>query len=74
MMTLFFGAEQVIDWSTASRCDTQGFAWYFWKLIERGIYMPCSQYEALFVSAAHMDEDIDRTIAAARQACAALAG
>jgi glutamate-1-semialdehyde 2,1-aminomutase len=74
MMTLFFGAEQVIDWSTASRCNTQQFAHYFWSLIDRGIYMPCSQYEALFVTAAHTDEDIDTTVAAARQACAALVG
>jgi glutamate-1-semialdehyde 2,1-aminomutase len=65
MMTLFFTAEQVIDWPTASRCDTARFARFFWGMLDRGIYLPCSQFEALFVSAAHTDADIDATIAAA---------
>jgi glutamate-1-semialdehyde 2,1-aminomutase len=64
MMTFFFNAEPIIDWPTASRCDTARYGCYFWKLIDRGIYMPCSQFEALFVSAAHTLEDIDTTIAA----------
>jgi glutamate-1-semialdehyde 2,1-aminomutase len=42
-------------------------------LIERGVYLPCSQFEALFVSAAHSDADIDATIEAAREALAELA-
>jgi len=67
MMTLFFNPEIVTDWDTAARSDTQRFARYFWGLIERGVYMPCSQYEALFVSAAHSDDDIGRTIDAARE-------
>jgi glutamate-1-semialdehyde 2,1-aminomutase len=66
MMTLFFNPEPVVDWTTASRCDTQSYARYFWGLIERGIYMPCSQFEAFFLSTAHTDADIDNTIAAAR--------
>ena len=66
MMTLFFNAAPVTDWDTASRCDTQRFARYFWGLIERGVYMPCSQYEALFVSAAHTPADIESTIDAAQ--------
>jgi glutamate-1-semialdehyde 2,1-aminomutase len=70
MMTLFFTAEPVVDWATASRSDTARFARYFWGLLDRGVYMPCSQYEALFVSAAHTDADIDATIAAAREALA----
>jgi glutamate-1-semialdehyde 2,1-aminomutase len=73
MMTLFFNAELVIDWSTASRSDTARFARYFWALIDQGIYMPCSQYEALFVSAAHTAEDIATTVDAARNACQAAA-
>lgn len=68
MMTLFFNPDAVTSWSVAARCDTKTFARYFWSLIERGIYMPCSQYEALFVSAAHTESDIDQTIAAARDA------
>jgi glutamate-1-semialdehyde 2,1-aminomutase len=67
MMTLFFSPEQVIDWTTASRCDTQRYARYFWGLIERGIYMPPSQFEAFFLSTAHTEADIDATIAAAKE-------
>jgi glutamate-1-semialdehyde 2,1-aminomutase len=66
MMTLFFNPDVVTDWDVAARSDTQRFARYFWGLIDRGVYMPCSQYEALFVSAAHSDDDIERTIVAAR--------
>ncbi len=72
MMTLFFNGENVSDWPAASRCNTDAFAKYFWGLIEKGSYMPCSQYEALFVSAAHTEEDIDTTIAAAKEVLATL--
>jgi glutamate-1-semialdehyde 2,1-aminomutase len=71
MMTLFFNREAVVDWPTAARCDTAAFARYFWGLIDRGVYMPCSQYEALFVSSAHSEQDIDDTVAAAKDAFAA---
>jgi len=67
MMTLFFSDAPVRDWHRASACDTARFARYFWGLIERAVYMPCSQYEALFVSTAHSEEDIDATVAAARE-------
>ena len=70
MLTLFFAAEPVTDWPSAAQCDTERYARYFWELIERGVYMPCSQYEALFVSAAHGDEEIDATLAAASKALA----
>lgn len=70
MLTLFFSTEPVTAWDPASRCDTEGFARYFWGMLHRGVYLPCSQYEALFVSAAHTEEDIDQTIAAAREALA----
>jgi glutamate-1-semialdehyde 2,1-aminomutase len=66
MLTLFFNRDPVVDWTTASRSDTAAYARYFWGLIDRGVYMPCSQYEALFVSTAHSEADIDATIAAAR--------
>ncbi|MCA9200276.1 MAG: glutamate-1-semialdehyde 2,1-aminomutase, partial [Planctomycetales bacterium] len=59
MMTLFFHPDPVTDWNSAAQCDTQRFGKYFWGLIERGVYMPCSQFEALFVSNAHSDDDID---------------
>jgi glutamate-1-semialdehyde 2,1-aminomutase len=71
MMTLFFNPEPVTSWDVAARCDTAAYARFFWGLIERGVYFPCSQYEALFISAAHTEADIDATIEAARQALAA---
>ncbi len=67
MMTLFFHSEPVTNWQTASQCKTDRFAQYFWGMMERGIYLPCSQYEALFVSAAHNEANIDATIAAAEE-------
>ena len=68
MMTLFFSDQPISDWPSASRCDTKRFAKYFWGLLQRGVYMPCSQFEALFVSAAHSEKDINETITAARAA------
>jgi glutamate-1-semialdehyde 2,1-aminomutase len=65
MLTLFFQPGPVTDWKTSSRSDTQRFACFFWGMIERGVYLPCSQYEALFVSAAHSEADIDATVSAA---------
>jgi glutamate-1-semialdehyde 2,1-aminomutase len=65
MMTLFFAAKPVTDWESAARCDTQQYARFFWGMLDRGIYLPCSQFEALFVSTAHCDEHIEATIAAA---------
>ncbi len=69
MMTTFFqsGPEPVpvTGWKTAGPSDTDRYAAFFWGMIDRGIYLPCSQYEALFFSAAHTDADIDATIAAA---------
>jgi glutamate-1-semialdehyde 2,1-aminomutase len=70
MMTLFFNPGPVTDWDAASRSDTQRFALYFWGLIDRGAYIPCSQYEALFVSIAHTEADIDATVTAAREVLA----
>jgi glutamate-1-semialdehyde 2,1-aminomutase len=72
MMTLYFSPEPVTNWPTASRCDTKRFAKYFWGLLKRGIYMPCSQFEALFVSAAHTEADIADTVKAVEDACAGM--
>ena len=66
MLTLFFNKHEVQNWSTAETCDTDGFARYFWKMMDQGIYLPCSQYEAMFVSATHDEEIIDKTIECAR--------
>jgi glutamate-1-semialdehyde 2,1-aminomutase len=73
MFTLFFHPEKVVNMTVASKCDTKRFARYFWGMIERGVYLPCSQFEANFVSAAHTTADIDRTIAAATEVFATLA-
>lgn len=72
MVTLFFSSEPVRDWPSASRCDTQRFGRWFWQMLERGIYLPCSQFEAMFVSAAHTEADIDDTVATAHEAFASL--
>jgi len=72
MLTFFFHPGPVTNWTTASRSDTAKYAQYFWGLIDRGVYMPCSQYEALFISTAHTDEDIDATVNAAKEAFAAM--
>lgn len=66
MMTLFFSPEHVTSWQVAARADTARFSRYFWGLMNRGVYMPCSQFEALFVSAAHTETDIETTISAAK--------
>ncbi len=72
MLTLFFNPDPVSDWDVASRCDRARFAKYFWGLIDRGVYMPCSQFEALFISAAHTTDDIARTVQAAAEVFAML--
>lgn len=70
MLTFFFSGDPVTDWPSASRCDTKKFAKFFWGLIERGVYFPCSQFEALFISAAHTEQDIRVTIESARDSLA----
>lgn len=72
MMTLFFNSDPVTDWETAARSDTKLYARWFWGLLDRGVYMPCSQFEALFLSSAHTESDIDATLAAARVTLAAM--
>jgi glutamate-1-semialdehyde 2,1-aminomutase len=70
MFTLFFNPENVANQTIAGRCDTKRFARYFWGMLDRGIYLPCSQFEANFVSAVHTPAMIDQTIAAAREVLA----
>jgi glutamate-1-semialdehyde 2,1-aminomutase len=73
MLTLFFHPSPVANWQDASQCDTQRYGRYFWGMLERGVYLPCSQYEALFISDAHTVEDIDATVAKASEALSDLA-
>lgn len=68
MWTLFFTANPVTDYASAAQSDTERFGKYFHAMLGRGIYLPPSQFESAFISAAHTEEDIDQTINAAREA------
>jgi glutamate-1-semialdehyde 2,1-aminomutase len=68
MWTLFFGVEQVRSATDAQRCDRDRFARFFHSMLERGMYLPPSAFEAAFLSLAHSDDDIDRTLRAADRA------
>lgn len=68
MFTLFFTEEEVFDFESAKTSDIQRFNRFFHAMLEQGIYMPPSQFEAAFISAAHSEQDIDRTIDAAAKA------
>ena len=72
MWTLFFAPDVVIDYDTAKKTDPARFAKFFWAMMDRGVYLPCSQFEAAFVSAAHTEAMIDETIAAAQEALSAV--
>jgi glutamate-1-semialdehyde 2,1-aminomutase len=74
MFTWFFRSGPVTDWDLASKSNTQQFGKFFRGMLDQGIYLPPSQYEAAFLSAAHSDEDVQRTIAAAKEAFAAVKG
>jgi glutamate-1-semialdehyde 2,1-aminomutase len=72
MWTLFFHDGPVHDYEDAKRSDTAHFARFFWEMLARGVYLPCSQFEAAFLSTAHTEDDIDRTVAAAAEALKAM--
>jgi len=67
MFTLFFTPDPVTDWQSAKRSDTARFGKFFHFLLERGVYIAPSQFEAGFVSAAHSEEDIRQTVEAVRE-------
>ena len=70
MMTLFFTAGPVVDFESASASDVKRFATYFHGMLEGGVYLAPSQFEALFVSLAHGEAEIEATVEAARKALA----
>jgi glutamate-1-semialdehyde 2,1-aminomutase len=70
MFTWFFAAGPVTDWTSAAKCDTEAFGRFFRTMLENGIYLPPSQFEAAFLGTAHSDRDVQQTIAAAKQAFA----
>ena len=68
MWTSFFTSDPVVDWNCASKCNREVYGRFFHAMLEAGVYLAPSQFEAAFVSLAHTDEIIDQTIEAARQA------
>ena len=72
LLTLFFTGKPVTDYSGAKTSDTARFARFFREMLQRGFVLPPSQYEALFLSSAHSDTDVDRTIEAARSSLDAI--
>jgi glutamate-1-semialdehyde 2,1-aminomutase len=73
MWTLFFTRDPVVDLDSAKLADTAAYARFFHAMLERGIYLPPSQFEAAFISLAHSKTDIEQTIAAARESLDAAA-
>ncbi|MEN8127193.1 MAG: glutamate-1-semialdehyde 2,1-aminomutase [Planctomycetota bacterium] len=67
MFTLFFTDTQVTDFDTASKCDTERYGSYFRQMLENGIYLPPSQFEANFLSTAHTEKHIEKTIKAVKK-------
>ena len=72
MFGLFFSDTPVTDWDTAKRADTSRFAAFHAAMLERGVYLAPSQFEAGFVSTVHGDAEIDATIEAARDSLASV--
>jgi glutamate-1-semialdehyde 2,1-aminomutase len=70
MFTWFFAKGPVTDWTSAAKSDTQAFGRFFRAMLENGIYLPPSQFEAAFLGTAHTEQDVQRTIAAAQNAFA----
>ena len=73
MFGIFFSEKEVYDYADAEAADQEAFKVWFKAMLEQGIYLAPSQFETLFMSGAHSDEDIDRTIEAAGKAFAAVA-
>jgi glutamate-1-semialdehyde 2,1-aminomutase len=68
MLTSFFTADPVVDWNSAKRSDTKRYAQFFHRMLDQGVYLAPSQFEAAFLSTVHSPADIERTIKAARTA------
>jgi glutamate-1-semialdehyde 2,1-aminomutase len=72
MFTIFFTNDKVTDFTSAKKSDTSRFTSYFNQMLDNGVYLPPSQFEACFVSAAHQKNDLDKTISAAEVAFSTL--
>ncbi len=74
MFGFFFNPGPVTDWESAAKSDTKTFARFFWAMLAEGVYLPPSQFESCFFSAAHTPEVVAATVAAAQTALARIAG
>jgi glutamate-1-semialdehyde 2,1-aminomutase len=74
MFTWFFQKGPVTDWDSASKSNTEAFGKFFHAMLDAGVYLPPSQYEAAFLGSTHSEEDVQRTVAAAKQAFAGMRG
>ena len=72
MFTWFFQQGPVTDWESAAKSDTEAFGKFFGEMLDRGVYLPPSQYEAAFLGAAHSEDDVQKTIQAAKLSFAAM--
>jgi glutamate-1-semialdehyde 2,1-aminomutase len=70
MFTWFFTDKKVVDWTTAATCNTEQFGRFHRGMLDAGVWLPPSQFEAAFLGAAHTQEDVENTVAAAREAFA----
>jgi len=68
MFTIFFSDAPVTDYASAKRSDADRYARFFRAMLERGVYLPPSQFEACFISYAHLERDISETLEAAEAA------
>jgi glutamate-1-semialdehyde 2,1-aminomutase len=67
MASLFFTPDPVTDWDSAAASDREAFTRFFWGMLDRGFYFAPSPFEALFLSSAHTEADIDSTLSAAAE-------
>ncbi len=72
MLTAFFTEEPVVDYASAKRADTARYARFFHAMLERGVFLAASQFEAAFLSLAHTDKDLDEAARACREALEAV--
>jgi len=72
MFTWFFTSDPVTDWESAAKADTKAFGKFFRAMLDAGVYLPPSQFEAAFLGAAHTEDDISNTIEAAKGALSSL--
>jgi glutamate-1-semialdehyde 2,1-aminomutase len=73
MFTLYFADGPVTDYASAKRADTDRYARYFRAMLDRGVYLPPSQFEACFVSIVHVERDLDATLSAAEEVLRSIA-